>query len=322
SCDRAVIEEAFVQLIVKLRPYLFIALAVGAVLPVVTAPMALGAGIVFGLLLGNPWKVQTSRWSRLLLQGAVMGLGFGVPIQNVIITGRDAFVYTAVSIGLTMLLGLALGRLFGTASRTSTLISFGTAICGGSAIAAMAPVIRAEPEETGVALATVFTLNALALLVFPPLGHLMGMGEGQFGLWSALAIHDTSSVVGAAAAFGGTALTIATTVKLTRMLWIMPVALGVALVTRSEGRVAFPYFILGFLAAAALRSLLPQYLPFWQAGLAVAKQALVVTLFLIGSGLTREVLAKTGLRPLLQATLLWVVVSLASAAAIMAGLVS
>lgn len=304
------------------RRYFFFVLAAGAFLPVVTAPMALGAGIGVGLLLGNPWKVQTSRWSRLLLQGSVVGLGFGVPIQEVITTGRDAFVYTAISISLTMLLGLALGRLLGTSSRTSTLISFGTAICGGSAIAAMAPVIKAEPEETGVALATIFTLNALALLVFPPLGQLLGMGERQFGLWSAIAIHDTSSVVGAAAAFGGAALTIATTVKLTRMLWIMPVVLGVALVTRSEGRAAFPYFILGFLAAAALRSLLPQYLPLWQAGQTVARQALVVTLFLIGSGLTREVLAKTGLRPLLQASLLWVVVSLASAAAIFAGVMA
>ena len=170
-------------------------------------------------------------------------------------------------------------------------------------------------------MATCFTLNGVALMVFPPLGQLMGMGERQFGLWSAIAIHDTSSVVGAAAAFGGAALTIATTVKLTRMLWIMPVALGVALVTRSEERAAFPYFILGFLAAAALRSLLPQYLPLWQAGQAVARQLLVLTLFLIGSGLTREVLVKTGLRPLLQATLLWVVVSLASAAVILAGVV-
>lgn len=303
------------------KQYFFFMLAAGAVLPAVTAPMALAAGIAFGLLLGNPWRGQTSRWSRLLLQGSVVGLGFGIPLQEVIATGRDAFVYTAVSICLTMLIGLALGRLFNTASRTSILISFGTAICGGSAIAAMAPVIKAEPEETGVALATVFTLNAVALMVFPPLGQLMGMGERQFGLWSAIAIHDTSSVVGAAAAFGGAALTIATTVKLTRMLWIMPVALGVALVTRSEERAAFPYFILGFLAAAALRSLLPQYLPLWQAGQAVARQLLVLTLFLIGSGLTREVLVKTGLRPLLQATLLWVVVSLASAAVILAGVV-
>jgi len=315
-------EVSFVHMTMSWRRNLFLVLAAGAVLPLVTAPLALGAGIMFGLLVGNPWKGQTSRWSRLLLQGSVVGLGFGVPIQEVITTGRDAFAYTAISIGLTMVLGLALGRLFGTACRTSTLISFGTAICGGSAIAAMAPVIKAEPEEAGVALATVFTLNAVALLVFPLLGQLLGMGERQFGLWSAIAIHDTSSVVGAAAAFGGDALSVATTVKLTRMLWIMPVALGVALVTRSEGRAAFPYFILGFVAAAALRSLLPQYLPLWQAGQAVARQALVVTLFLIGSGLTREVLAKTGLRPLLQASLLWVVVSLASAAAILAGVMA
>jgi uncharacterized membrane protein YadS len=302
--------------------YLYLLLLVASALPVVTAPMALSAGIVFGLLIGNPWKVQSSRWSRWLLQGAVVGLGFGVPLREVLVTGRDAFVYTAVSIVLTMAVGLLLGRLCMTPFKTSVLISFGTAICGGSAIAAMSPVIRAEPEETGVALATVFTLNALALVLFPPLGHLLGMGERQFGLWAALAIHDTSSVVGAAAAFGGVALAIGTTVKLTRALWIIPAALGVGMVNRSGGKAPFPYFVLGFIAAAGIRSMLQQYAGFWHGAYAVARQSLVVTLFLIGSGLTREVLAKTGLRPLVQGVALWIVVSVVSAVAILGGWIS
>ena len=303
------------------RP-LYLTLLLASALPLVSAPMALTAGIGFGLLIGNPWKETSSLWSRRLLQGSVVGLGFGTPLQDVIATGKDAFLYTAISITLTMAIGLLLGKLCATPSRTSTLISFGTAICGGSAIAAMAPVIKAEPEETGVALATIFTLNAVALVIFPPLGHLMSMGDRQFGLWSALAIHDTSSVVGAAAAFGGVALAIGTTVKLTRALWIIPMALGVALLTRSEGKAPFPYFILGFIGAAAIRSLLPQYTTLWQGGHAIARQSLVVTLFLIGSGLTREVLAKTGVRPLVQAGVLWVVVSVASAAAILGGWIS
>lgn len=301
------------------KGYLFLLLLAASALPVVTAPMALSAGIGFGLLLGNPWKTHSSRWSRLLLQGAVVGLGFGVPLREVLVTGRDAFAFTAISIGLTMVAGLLLGRLCMTPNKTSVLISFGTAICGGSAIAAMAPVIMAEPEETGVALATVFTLNALALVLFPPLGHLLGMGERQFGLWSALAIHDTSSVVGAAAAFGGAALAVGTTVKLARALWIIPVALGVGLVKRSGGKAPFPCFVIGFIAAAGIQSMLPQFAGLWHGIYAVARQSLVVTLFLIGSGLTRDVLAKTGARPLVQGILLWLLVSVGSAAVILSG---
>jgi len=204
---------------------MFWLLLLGCCWPTVSAPMALAAGITFGMVIGNPWGATTSTWSRRLLQASVVGLGFGMNLPELLKTGRDAFLYTALSISFTMFAGYLLGRIFKTPRRTATLISFGTAICGGSAIAAMAPVIKAEPEETGVALATVFTLNSIALLLFPPMGHLLAMGQRQFGLWSALAIHDTSSVVGAAAAYGGLALAIGTTVKLTRALWIMPSAL-------------------------------------------------------------------------------------------------
>lgn len=298
---------------------IYLLLALFCCLPVVTAPMALSAGLAFGLLAGNPWKQNCSRISRQLLQGSVVGLGFGVNLPLVIKTGQNAFFYTIIGIVLTMLLGWCIGRILGTANRISLLISFGTAICGGSAIAAMAPVIRAESEESGVALATVFTLNAVALILFPPLGHLLGMTGDQFGLWAALAIHDTSSVVGAAAAFGGGALAIGTTVKLTRALWIMPSALLAAWFCKSEGKGSIPYFIFGFIAAAGLRTALPQAVQFWSLLERVARQSLVLTLFLIGSGLTREVLGRTGLRPLGQGVLLWMLVSAASAGAILTG---
>jgi len=256
------------------------------------------------------------------LQTSVVGLGFGMNLPELLRTGKDAFLYTAVSISFTMAAGYLLGRLFGTPRRTSTLISFGTAICGGSAIAAMAPVIKAEGEETGVALATVFTLNSAALILFPPLGHLLGMGQRQFGLWSALAIHDTSSVVGAGAAYGTLALAIGTTVKLTRALWIMPSALIAAWVTKSDGKARIPLFIIGFVAAAAIRTALPRFDSLWHACNGAAKQSLVVTLFLIGSSLTREVLGKTGAKPLTQGVSLWLVVSVTSCAAILLGWIS
>ncbi len=290
--------------------------------PRVDAPMALVAGITFGIVFGNPWGSTSSTWSRRLLQASVVGLGFGMNLPELLQTGKDAFLYTAISISFTMTAGWLLGRLYQTPRRTSALISFGTAICGGSAIAAMAPVIKAEHEETGVAMATVFTLNSIALLLFPPIGHLLGMGQRQFGLWSALAIHDTSSVVGAAAAYGALALSIGTTVKLTRALWIMPSALLAAWVTKSEGKAKFPLFILGFVIAATLRTVLPQLALVWNPLNSVAKQSLVVTLFLIGSGLTREVLSRTGVKPLAQGVSLWVIVSVSSATAILLGWIS
>ncbi|KAB0663410.1 putative sulfate exporter family transporter [Oryzomonas japonica] len=297
----------------------FWVLLLGCCWPGVSAPMALVAGITFGIVAGNPWGAATSTWSRRLLQASVVGLGFGMNLPELLQTGKDAFLYTAISISFTMAAGYLLGKFFRTPQRTSTLISFGTAICGGSAIAAMAPVIKAEAEETGVALATVFTLNSIALILFPPLGHLLGMGQRQFGLWSALAIHDTSSVVGAAAAYGGLALAIGTTVKLTRALWIMPSALLAAWFTKSGGKVKFPLFIIGFIAAATIKTVLPQLDQVWHPLNSIAKQSLVVTLFLIGSGLTREVLGRTGIRPLAQGIFLWILVSVTSGTAIMCG---
>jgi len=300
----------------------FWVLLAGCCWPGVTAPTALVAGITLGIAIGNPWSAATAVWSRRLLQASVVGLGFGMNLPELLKTGREAFLYTAISISFTMIVGYLLGWSFKIPRHTSTLISFGSAICGGSAIAAMAPVIKAEPEETGVALATVFTLNSIALILFPPLGHLLGMGQRQFGLWSALAIHDTSSVVGAAAAYGGLALAIGTTVKLTRALWIMPSALVAAWFTKSEGKVPFPLFIIGFIAAAAIKTALPRFNQVWNPLNGVAKQSLVVTLFLIGCGLTREVLGRTGIKPLAQGVILWAIVSVTSATAILIGWIS
>jgi uncharacterized integral membrane protein (TIGR00698 family) len=294
-------------------------LFIASSMPFVSAPLALTGGITFGIMAGNPWGDAASAWSRRMLQASVVGLGFGIDLPELLSTGKSAFLYTAVSICCTIIIGYVLGKLFGTQRKTSILISFGTAICGGSAIAAMAPVIKAEDEETGVALATVFTLNSAALILFPLLGHLLGMGQRQFGLWSALAIHDTSSVVGAGAAYGSLALTIGTTVKLTRALWIMPSALFAAWFTKSAGRVRIPMFIIGFVAAATIRTLLPGFASIWQAFNGVAQQSLVVTLFLIGSCLTREVLGKAGIKPLTQGVVLWFVVSVTSCAAILLG---
>jgi uncharacterized integral membrane protein (TIGR00698 family) len=281
--------------------------------------MALLAGILFSMGLGNPWPQRSARWSKLLLQASVVGLGFGISLGQVWAAGKSAVLYTVVGIGFTLLVGKALGRIYGTADKTASLIAFGTAICGGSAIAAMAPVLDAEADETAVALATVFTLNAVALLLFPAIGHFLGMSQRGFGLWAALAIHDTSSVVGAAAAYGTLALAVGTTVKLTRALWIMPCALGVSWLRKSGGKVRFPLFILGFVLAAATRSLLPRLDPEWTLLAAVAKQSLVVTLFLIGASLTRDILRKVGARPFAQGITLWIIVSSATLISILHG---
>ncbi|HPF69936.1 MAG TPA: putative sulfate exporter family transporter [Candidatus Krumholzibacteria bacterium] len=302
-----------------LQKIVLVGLAVLCCWPRVEAPFALAAGIASGLILGNPWPRRTARWSKLLLQASVVGLGFGLGLDQVWTAARGAVFYTVIGIVLTVVVGRWLGAHLGTRPATATLIAFGTAICGGSAIAAMAPVIEADDDETAVALATVFTLNAVALLVFPPLGRLLGLSPHAFGMWAALAIHDTSSVVGAAAAFGGGALAVATTVKLARALWIMPSALFVAWRRRSNRRAPFPLFIVGFVAAAALRTAVPAAEPAWHAIHGAARQALVVTLLLIGAGLGRDVLARVGVRPLLQGLLLWLIVGSATLGAVLAG---
>lgn len=291
-------------------------LAVSAV-PGTTTTLALVMGAGVGLVLGNPWPQRSSLVSRNLLQISVVGLGFGMSIREVVQTGQSSLIFSVVGISFTLLAGYLLGRLLKVGPNTSALISAGTAICGGSAIAALAPALKAKDEETAVALATVFTLNSLALLLFPVIGHLLQLNQATFGTWAGLAIHDTSSVVGAAAAFGSQALATGTTVKLTRAIWITPVVLAVAALNGADRKLKVPLFIIGFVLAAALRSLVPQYGELWSGLAAIARQCLVVTLFLVGAGLSREVLGKVGLRPLVQGIVLWGVVSAATLTALL-----
>ncbi len=299
------------------KQILFILCAVLCLFPFMEASYGLILGIGISLLLGNPWPKQAARYSKKLLQLSVVGLGFGLTLGEVWTTGRASILYTFVGICITLLLGISLGRLFKVKRTTAALIAFGTAICGGSAIAAMSPVLKAEDDEIAVSLATVFTLNAVALLLFPFIGHLLHLTQELFGTWAGMAIHDTSSVVGAASVYGSQALAVGTTVKLSRALWITPFVLLVAWRNRSAGKGALPWFILGFIAAAAITSLLPEFAGAWHVLARVARQLLVVTLFLIGSGLSRELLRRVGVRPLAQGIVLWGIVSCATLCALL-----
>lgn len=296
----------------SLHTVLLLLLAVLALLGLLSAPLALAAGAALSLALGNPAVARSSRVAKLLLQLSVVGLGFGVALAEVWNTGRAGLLVTLGTIAATLAAGWALGAALRVPPRTSALVSFGTAICGGSAIAAMAPVLKADDDEVGVSLATVFLLNAVGLFVFPPIGRWLELSQAEFGYWAALAIHDTSSVVAAGAVYGPAALGIATTVKLARAVWIAPITLIAARLTRGGGRAAVPWFILGFVAAAAVRAWLPEQEPIWNALALAARRLLVVTLLLIGAGMTRAVLFRVGPRPLLQGLALWVLVSVAA----------
>ncbi len=304
------------------RKAVFLILLAACALPWVSAAMALTAGIVFALTAGNPWPRPAADWSKRLLQLSVVGLGFGVSLGEVWRVGRHSLLFTAVGIVLTLAAGHLLGRLTGTERSTAQLVSFGTAICGGSAIAALAPVIKARAEEIAVALATVFTLNAVALLLFPAVGRLLHLDQTAFGLWAGVAIHDTSSVVGAASGYGPVALATATTVKLARTVWITPVVLAYSLRSHGDRKVKIPLFIVGFIAAAALNTFLPAAAPLWHGLAAVGKQGLVASLFLVGSGLDRSVLRSVGVRPLALGLALWILVSGATLAAVLTGVLS
>lgn len=288
---------------------LYIILLAACFIPSISPVHALCFGIAFSQIFGNPFVHKSSWLSQRLLKFSVVGLGFGLSINEVWQVGKSSIGLTLVAILATITVGVLLGRLLKIDPITSGLISCGTAICGGSAIAAMVPVLRAKNDQSAIALSTVFILNAIALLIFPIIGHQFGLSQHQFGLWAGMAIHDTSSVVGAAASYGDQALHFATTVKLTRALWIAPLALGAGLLFKSDQRPSFPLFIGGFILAALIRSQTPSLEYVWHFLAITAKQCLAATLFLIGSGLSRQLLKQTGLRPLIQGTLLWVIVS-------------
>jgi len=301
---------------VSLNKLTFFAGAILAASGFISPPLALAAGLIFGLTLVHPYQEESRNLTRWLLQASVVGLGFGMNLHQIVQAGRSGFLYTAVSISAAMALGLALGYAIRVGGKASLLISAGTAICGGSAIAAVAPIADANDEEMAVSLGTVFVLNSIALFLFPLLGHTLRMSQEQFGLWSALAIHDTSSVVGATARYGAIALAVATTVKLARALWIVPLSLVVAIVLKSKVRIQWPWFILFFCVASFLNTFLPRFSTEFAVLNHLGKIGLTVTLFLIGTGLSRETLRSVGIRPLLQGLILWLIVGSATLALI------
>lgn len=295
--------------------------AAAAALSVITPNPAVGLalGLAIALTVGNPTQKDTSAASKKLLQLSVIMLGFGMRFDAVLKVGFASLWVTLISISATLAIGSMLGKFFGIERKLSVLLSSGTAICGGSAIAAMAPAISASSVETGVAMAVIFLLNGIALFLFPPLGHLIGLTQEQFGFWAALAIHDTSSVVGAASIYGAAALAIGATVKLTRALWILPVSYLGARLARSEAKAKFQWFLLGFLLAALVRSLAPQVDALWNVGSLLGKHMMTGTLFLIGGGLGRAELKKIGAKPLVMAVVLWCIISCLSLAAVKLG---
>jgi len=293
----------------------FFLLIFACLMPFVSPPIALVAGLILAFAIGNPFAEQTAAYIKILLQSSVVLLGFGMKLTAVYQAGRQGIFFTIVTIFGTLVLGYFVGKLLKVNEKTSALVSSGTAICGGSAIAAVAPVIDADTEEISVSLGTIFILNSVALFVFPIIGRWFNLSQNQFGIWSAIAIHDTSSVVGAAQIYGEEALAIAATVKLSRALWIAPVALLFAVFYRSKkAKVVIPWFIFLFLLATVVRTYMPPEFPpsIFDSLVMSAKAGLTVTLFLIGASLSKKTLIKVGIKPLMQGVFLWIVISLVS----------
>jgi uncharacterized integral membrane protein (TIGR00698 family) len=286
----------------------------------VTPPVALFIGLAFALLCGQAYPKFNKKVSKKLLQYSVVGLGFGMNLHASLASGKEGMLFTIISVIGTMFIGMFIGRRLLKVNRdTSYLISSGTAICGGSAIAAVGPVIKAKDSDMSVALATIFVLNAIALFIFPVLGGWLGLTQQEFGTWAAIAIHDTSSVVGAGAAYGEEALQVATTIKLTRALWIIPLALATSFIFKSEGKkVSIPWFILWFIVAILINTYLLDSVP--EVGKTIsgmARKGLIITMFFIGASLSTDVLKAVGVKPLVQGVLLWLVISIGSLAYIL-----
>lgn len=282
-----------------------------------TPPVALFLGLAFALVCGQAHPKFNKKTSKYLLQYSVVGLGFGMNLHAALASGKEGMEFTILSVVGTMLIGWFIGRKVLKVDRdTSYLISSGTAICGGSAIAAVGPVLRAKDSEMSVALGTIFVLNAIALFAFPVIGHWLGMSQHEFGTWAAIAIHDTSSVVGAGAAYGEEALKVATTIKLTRALWIIPLAFVTSFLFKSKGqKVSIPWFIFFFILAMVVNTYLITGVP--QVGQIInhiARKGLTITLFFIGASLSRDVLKSVGVKPLVQGVLLWMIISLGTLA--------
>ncbi|MDE7160288.1 MAG: putative sulfate exporter family transporter [Muribaculaceae bacterium] len=295
---------------------------------IISAPVALFAGLVFAFVFGIPHPKFNKKFSKLALQASVVGLGFGMNLEKSLQSGAEGMLFTIVSVVGVMVIGVLLGRYMRIDSKTSYLVSSGTAICGGSAIAAVGGVLRANENEMAVSLGVIFILNAIALFIFPPLGHWFGLSQEQFGTWAAIAIHDTSSVVGAGAAYGNEACEIATLIKCTRALWIIPLAFFTMWFYRNDrggegkAKVSIPWFILLFVLAMIINTYTPSGLmgamrPVYDVLVVAAKQCLVAVLFAIGASLSIRVVKQVGVKPLVQALTLWMVIGAGSLFVIM-----
>jgi uncharacterized integral membrane protein (TIGR00698 family) len=312
-----------VSLLEKLNPKtLFFVGLICAASGFLSPPVALLVGLIFGLTFTHPYPADSGELAKFLLKASVVALGFGMNLHEVLRAGRSGFLYTAGSITFAMIVGLLLGKLFKVEKTAAFLITAGTAICGGSAIAAVAPIVQATDEEIAVSMGTVFILNSVALFLFPPIGWALHLSQEQFGLWSALAIHDTSSVVGATARYGAVALVVGTTIKLARALWIVPLAIGTAAAKKSKGQIQWPWFILFFCLAAVVNTYFPSLSGFNASMSTLGRLGLTATLYLIGTGLSRGTIKEVGFRPFLQGVVLWIIVGSLSLTLILKGIIS
>ncbi len=311
-------KSTLINLPVAYRQVIFVLCLLACILLPIDPPIALLTGLVIAIVIGHPFLKHNKKATTLLLQISVVCLGFNMNFEHALKAGKEGFFFTVGTIGLTLLAGYFIGKWLKIDKNTSALISNGTAICGGSAIAAVAPIIKANDEQISVSLGTIFILNSVALFIFPTMGHMIGFTDQQFGTWCAIAIHDTSSVVGAASKWSPEALQVATTIKLERALWIIPISLATAYFQKSTGKIKIPYFIFYFILAIIASTYLPIYFPIlgnkigehtiFQYAFMFGRKGLVVTLFLIGSGLSLKTIQQVGWRPILQGILLWIII--------------
>jgi len=291
----------------------YVILALFCLTPFISAPVALFLGLAFSLILGSPFPIFNKTASTYLLQVSVVGLGFGMNLLDSLRAGSDGMLFSLFSVVSVMFIGILLGKWLGVTKIPSYLIASGTAICGGSAIAAVGPIAKANESEMSVSLATIFVLNAIALFLFPVLGHWMNLSQHQFGMWAAIAIHDTSSVVGAGATYGEEALKVATTVKLTRALWIIPLSVFTSFYFKSKGdKVFIPWFIFFFILAMVLNTYVAIPTVLTRSIVSVSRQCLTLTLFFIGAGLSRETIKLVGAKPLVLGVTLWFFIAVIS----------
>lgn len=295
------------------REVIFLLAVVLCLSPLISPPIALLMGLIIAQFIGHPYLHLNHKATHILLQVSVVGLGFGMNVTSALKAGKEGILFTIVSIIGTLVIGFFMGKFLKIEKKTSYLISTGTAICGGSAIAAISPVIKAEEKQISVALGTIFILNSAALFLFPFIGHQLNLSQSQFGMWCAIAIHDTSSVVGAASKYGPQALEIATTVKLARALWIIPVAFLSTFIFKSkDSKIKIPYFIGLFVLAMIANTYIPFVQQYNHYLTNIAKAGLTLTLFLIGCGLNRKTISSVGFKPLIQGVILWVIISTAA----------